>query len=98
MFDALSYLVNEGAVTESCMPYVEPDKHPACPNNRPNKYCKDGSEWTKYYCKDDSIKRFKSIEDIKLELYKNGPLSARIDKYSDLINYKSGIYSHTALA
>lgn len=94
MYDAINYLVNEGAVTDACMPYVSPSLYPECPNNLTTRACKDGSQWIKYKCKKDSIKKYQGSENIKGELFLNGPLTARFTVYDDFHNYKKGIYSH----
>ncbi|EPB67974.1 hypothetical protein ANCCEY_12937 [Ancylostoma ceylanicum] len=38
----------------------------------------------------------KDEEKIKQEIYKHGPVSASFEIYTDFLNYKEGIYVHTA--
>ena len=34
------------------------------------------------------------IEEIKTEIFKNGPVEGGFDVYEDFMNYKSGVYVH----
>ena len=49
----------------------------------------------KYKCKNASPKGFTTTDAIKEEIQTNGPVETRFNVYSDFMNYKSGVYTHT---
>jgi cathepsin B len=86
---AWSYLKSTGIVADSCFPYSsETGTAPKCASK-----CADGSAWKKYKCKDTISKS--GVDDIKAEIYKDGPLETGFTVYEDFMSYKSGIYTHT---
>ncbi|XP_064460421.1 cathepsin B-like [Ornithodoros turicata] len=106
----LSGLVTGGlyGTADGCMPYPIPPcehyvkgKRPACtapvvaPGCPPK--CRDGYHKTyeedKHY--GETVYLLESDEDqMRAEIYKNGPVQASFSVYSDFLNYKSGVYQH----
>jgi cathepsin B len=81
------YLVGNGLVTEECLPYTSGQgKVDVCPKSG---FCKNGT-WKKY--KATKYYDFKTVEDIKLSLFNQGPVETGFDVYDDFMNYKSGVY------
>ena len=62
------YLIQTGVVTESCLSYSGTDSNCNYLCDNPNQ------EWKKYKCKLGSMKIKVNAEDIKQELYDNGPM------------------------
>ena len=85
------FLSMYGTVQESCLPYTSgvTGLTSTCPA-----YCVDGSQY-KFY-KFQNYQLFTNSDDMKLEIFKNGPIVTGFAAYSDFLNYKSGIYSVTA--
>lgn len=54
--------------------------------------CVDGSQPNRFKCKKGSIIGFKNAEDIKADLFKNGPVSGVFQVQPDFYSYKSGVY------
>ncbi len=86
------YLAKTGAVSESCFPYVSAESKivPACPS----KCTAAGHEWKKYKCKAGSVKKLVRLNDMKTDLYYNGPIGTHLRVYMDFNYYKGGIYYH----
>jgi cathepsin B len=92
MENAWEYLENNGIVTDSCFPYTAgPGTEAPCASK-----CVDGSAWKKYKCKQNSIVHPTTPDEIKTEIYKNGPMEGAFTVYEDFFNYKSGVYSHVS--
>ena len=87
---ALTYLISEGIVTESCLPYKE-KKNPVCTYKCDN----SNVEYKKYACKVGSMKIVTTTDEIKAELMTNGPMMVGFTIYSDFMSYASGIYEPT---
>ena len=90
LINSVDYLLVEGAVTQSCMPYKEEQSF--CSYR-----CSDGGKtaYDKYYCKQGSIAIAVNYEEIKKELVMNGPMLMGLQIMEDFMSYESGIYVHT---
>jgi len=80
---AWSYLKNNGAVSDDCLPYtagtgITPK---TCPTA-----CTNGDAWTKYKCADKATKST-TIDGIKSDIYANGPVETGFTVYADFMNY-----------
>lgn len=85
---AWQYFVQRGVVNEACFPYTSQwGAVETCLMQ-----CKNGKPWDKYKAK--SFAKFSGVDEIKNEVYNNGPLETGFDVYSDFMDYKSGIYEH----
>ena len=82
--NSADYLKNKGLVEESCFPYsVENGEAPSC-----DKMCKDQVRHkTEGYCV------LFGEDDIKREIFKNGPVFSVTHVHIDFLTYKSGIYN-----
>lgn len=89
LINSVDYLVSEGVVSESCMPYQEGDTQCTFACTEPGKY-------QKHYCRKGSLRIMTSRKDIMKEIYRNGPVMTGMTIYEDLFNYQSGIYEHVA--
>ncbi|KAJ8730062.1 hypothetical protein PYW07_017100 [Mythimna separata] len=95
--------------SQGCRPYeVAPCKHNAvgnlspCLNAVPTPECVKFCDSSYNYDYDKDKRRGKSIyaissdeEQIKAELFKNGPVEAAFAVYQDFVDYKGGVYRHT---
>lgn len=89
---AWNYLTSTGAVADSCFPYTAGSgKAPACATK-----CADGEAYTKYKCKKNSVVHPTSVDEIKSEIYKNGPVEGAFTVYNDFFNYEGGVYYHVS--
>lgn len=88
---AWRFLASHGISTDECYPYHSGDGTV----EKCHTTCEDGSEMKEYKCAADSIVHPKSIEDIKRELYTNGPMEVAFTVYEDFMSYKEGVYQHT---
>jgi len=89
-----NYLEKSGIVEEKCFPYISGDGQniPQCQNN----VCADGKEtFTKFRAVIGSSKPLTCAAQIKLDLYKNGPIQTGFIVYEDFMHYKSGVYAYT---
>lgn len=84
------YLIQEGIVTDECYPYTSGSGDSGTCQLGERKCMNPNIEYKKYYA--EAFYNFKSINDIKSDIYKNGPLETGFLVYSDFISYKSGIY------
>lgn len=88
---AWSYLTKTGAVAESCFPYASAGGSvPKCATT-----CADSSAFKKYKCVSGSVVEASGVDQIKAELYANGPLETGFTVYEDFMSYESGVYKHT---
>jgi cathepsin B len=88
-----NYLINTGVVVEDCYPYSsgtgesgECQLKGQCLNKEVT--------YKKYKAK--AFKTFKSVEEIKNDIYTNGSVETGFLVYQDFISYKSGIYKKTS--
>ncbi|XP_061714221.1 cathepsin B-like [Cydia pomonella] len=94
--------------SQGCRPYEIPPCEHHVDGNRPK--CNESSETPKcvrkcragynveykrdkHYAK--IVYKVRGEDQIKAELYKNGPVETSFVVYDDFVNYKSGVYSHT---
>jgi Papain family cysteine protease len=85
----VDYLITEGVVTETCMPYIS--------GVGTNGFCKYGCTdptlpYVKYYCKPGSLVVPSTPEAIMTEVMTNGPVQVGFLIWSDFMTYQSGIY------
>ncbi|XP_047990446.1 cathepsin B-like [Leguminivora glycinivorella] len=95
--------------SQGCKPYEIPPCEHHVDGNRPT--CNESSDtplcvkkcvagYNVEYDKDlhyaKLIYKLNGEDQIKAELYKNGPVASSFVGYEDFVNYKSGVYSHTA--
>ena len=59
--------------------------------------CSDGERdgYDKYYCEPGSLEIAVSVDEIKRNIVKNGPMLMGLSIYEDFMNYESGIYKYT---
>ena len=89
---AWNYLEKTGAVTDTCFPYTSGSGSvPKCAAK-----CVDGSDYKKYKCKKGSVVEATTVDQIKAEIFTNGPMETGFMVYQDFMNYKSGIYKYTS--
>jgi C1A family cysteine protease len=105
---AWAYWCSTGLVPEKCAPYPFPscDHHipnspnpcpsdeyptPDCPSN-----CTDGEVWDNSLHLGQTSYSVSGEDDIKTEIYQNGPVEVAFDVYADFLTYKSGVYQHTS--
>jgi cathepsin B len=89
-----NYLAETGIVTDECYPYTsgKGDSGRCLINNGK---CVDGkTDVAKYHAK--NVRGFKSIEEIKKEIFANGPIETGFLVYQDFISYKGGIYKKSS--
>lgn len=79
-----------GTVEESCFPYTSGVNGliSKCPSK-----CVDGSPFKLY--RFQKFNYFSNTDDMKMEIYKNGPITTGFAVFNDFINYKGGIYKLT---
>lgn len=86
---AIDYLQAEGIADDQCMPYQDEVSH--C-----NYKCLDSKfAYKKHYCTVGSMVIAVSEQEIKEELYLNGPMIVALEMWEDFYNYEGGIYEQT---
>jgi cathepsin B len=87
---SLEYIMNEGLVTEDCLPYKNSAElcTYTCTNN-------PAQEYKKYYCKRGTMKIPTTHDAIKSEIMANGPMMVGFTIYKDFLSYSTGIYVPT---
>jgi cathepsin B len=85
---SLNYLIGEGLVSESCLPYKN-EMSSSCAYQCDDKY----KEYRKYSCKIGSLTILTSANEIKREILINGPMMVGFTVYDDFLGYSGGIYS-----
>lgn len=90
LLTSIDYLMVEGAVSNTCVEYIEDQA--ICSFK-----CDDGSRknYDKYYCQPGSLEIAVNFDEIKYELYHNGPMLMGLSIFEDFMNYESGIYKYT---
>jgi len=108
---AWQYWVDTGLVEEGCYPYPFPscDHHlpnspnpcpsgeyptPDCPNACNSSW--NGPGWKQDLHLGASAYSLAGENDIKAEIFKNGPVETAFTVYEDFLTYKSGVYKHTS--
>jgi len=90
-----NFLTSVGIVADSCWTYKSGDGSvPSCPDKSGHKVtkCEDGS--APVYFRSTSTLHPTTINAIKEEIQKNGPLETGFMVYQDFMSYKGGIYKH----
>jgi cathepsin B len=89
---AWEYLNDHGAVSDSCFPYQAGSGFaPACASK-----CADGSAFTKFKCQAGTVRQSQGVDQIKSEIYTNGPVEGAFTVYEDFFSYSSGVYHHVS--
>ena len=89
LMTSMDYLMSEGTVPRDCMPYtgVTGTCTYRCSNG-------DQSRYQKYYCKPGTLSITASYEQLKRDIYENGPIMVGLTMYEDFMNYEAGLYRH----
>jgi cathepsin B len=88
-----AYMEKSGIVSDACFPYVFGGgltKPCAIEDGK----CTDGSAAKKYFAKE--IKEFKSIAEIKKDIFNNGPVETYFTVYYDFLSYSGDIYKRSS--
>jgi cathepsin B len=89
------YIVANGVVSDECYPYSSGSGDTGSCQISSGKCQADGQSFHKYFA--TSYKQnFGSIEEVKEEIYNNGPVETGFLVYYDFMSYKSGIYRQTS--
>jgi cathepsin B len=88
-----AYMQKTGIVSDTCFPYVS-GGGVTKPCSIKDGKCTDGSAAKKYFAKE--IKEFKSIAEIKEDIFNNGPVETYFTVYGDFIYYSGGIYKRSS--
>lgn len=90
---AFQFWIDSGLVTYDCMPY---DSAAMLSNTACTKTCVNGKDYNGDKQYGGRVYAVSSEEDqIKAELYNNGPIEATITVFDDLKAYTQGVYVHT---
>ena len=92
MSEAFDFYISKGVVLDSCQPY---NLSPKCVKTCTNK----GYKGTYAGARRSGVKRYmlpNNEEEIKKEIYNNGPITAAFYVYNDFYSYKSGVYHKTS--
>ena len=95
--DSLNFMTKHGVISETCWDEItgaKPDekdkkKEDVCPTAEELKKC------TKDYVEKFCV--FETVDEIKKEIKKNGPVASFMLPYKDLLVYKSGVYAQEEL-
>jgi len=88
-----SYLVKNGIVADKCYPYSSGSGQTGTCQISGGK-CTDGSVATKY--KAASFSTYKSVADVKNDIFNNGPVETGFLVYQDFMSYKNGVYKKSS--
>jgi len=103
---AWQYWVDSGVVTSKCDPYSLPScdhhipnsKHPCPSQEYPTppcfQNCSDGEVWSQSLTYSSNAYSLSGEDDIKAEIFQNGPVETAFTVYADFLSYKSGVYQH----
>ena len=93
LLDGWKNLVESGAVTEKCLPFVSHDGvGRSCPTTT---RCAAG-EVERFFADRGTLVRPVDLTSIQTLLSRDGPLSATISVYEDFLMYSTGVYRHQA--
>jgi len=104
---AWQYWAETGLVTETCDPYSLPScdhhipksKNPCPSNDYPpppcQQQCTNGDNWNNDLHYGTTVNSVSGEDDIKQEIFQNGPVEVAFSVYEDFLGYKSGVYQHT---
>jgi cathepsin B len=85
-----NYLMNTGIVTDECYPYTSgTGVTGTCKVN--GGLCVDGKTTSHKY-KASTITTYATVQDIKNDIFTNGPVETGFQVYQDFMSYKGGIY------
>jgi cathepsin B len=84
------YLIQEGIVTDECYPYTSGSGDSGTCQLEDKKCMNPKVDYKKYHA--SAFYNFKSINEIKSDIFTNGPVETGFLVYSDFLSYKSGIY------
>jgi len=88
---AWKYLTEHGAVSDECFPYTAGGGE--APQCLVDEKCSDDSvAYKKYKCKAGSVVEMTTPDQLRSEIYTNGPIETSFSVYEDFMNYKSGVY------
>ena len=94
MSEAFDYYISKGVVLDSCQPYNMPLR---CVKTCRNKIYSYREKYTNALRKGASRYMLpNNVEEIKMEIYNNGPITAAFYVYDDFFSYKSGVYQKTS--
>lgn len=89
---AWEYLEQHGVVTDSCFPYqAGSGMAPACASK-----CANSEAFTKFKCQAGTIRQSQGVDQIKSEIFTNGPVEGAFTVYEDFFSYSSGVYKHVS--
>ena len=81
--NTLDFATKHGFVSEGCWSEIKGDNN-ECPSAEKIKTCT--KEYVENYCV------YETVDEIKKEIYKNGPTGSFVLPYRDLLVYKNGLY------
>jgi cathepsin B len=88
--NAWQFMAESGVVSDACFPYTAGGGEAAeCATT-----CQDGSTWTPYYVRADTIQQYSDVASMQTAIMTNGPIEAAFSVYQDFMSYKSGVYQH----
>jgi C1A family cysteine protease len=86
------YLQNEGVPYYQCVPYASAHgSAPMCEKKCSNPKVRTFYEWK---AKMNSHKQLTTVEEMKNEIFLNGPVMTTLETYDDLAFYHGGVYVH----
>ena len=95
---AFNYAEDYGVVSKACMPYAEsntPDSQ-NYPSQKCPATCTGTGSYNRTFCKKGTSLLLYGIDRIKNEIYQRGPVASSMIVWSDLTNYRSGVYKQTS--
>lgn len=88
LFSAWQYMVKTGLVSEKCFPYNSGEgKTSSCITT-----CLNSESFNKSKHKAKNYYTLKTVEDIQVDIMKNGPVQAAFRVYKSFMAYKTGVY------
>jgi len=90
-----NYLKNTGIVPDTCYPYTSGSGQTGQCKVQPHGKCTDGvTDATKYRV--SSWKQYRSSEEVKADIFNNGPVETGFLVYDDFMSYRGGVYRKTS--
>lgn len=85
------YLVNEGVVSDECLPYTSGEGDSGfCPIDFMFGKCPNGKTYHKFHA--SNYQNFSNNCDIKKSIMAEGPVETGFNVFSDFMSYQSGVY------
>lgn len=81
--NSMEFMKNFGLISEDCWKTVK-NENDECPSNADMQKCT--KEYLESYCV------YESIDEMKKEIYKNGPIASFMTPFRDFLIYKEGIF------